>query len=222
MKSIDFKPLRSALNAFLKPQQKSSTKLVLIRSCENQGNLSGTLNGWTDARLTDFGRKQAFMLSEVMQEFKISGSSPHFDQVHASDLTRAKDSSFYALGFPSNENYLQQSQMLRELDFGEKDGLHYDGLSQEEKAEFSKPDFHAPGGESWVMLRQRVEAYFSTLGKGNHLVFTHGGPIVTVLQDHGLDLIPNNGSIFGVSLGQDGAVQHLDFEWHFPHIPEEI
>ena len=55
------------------------------------------------------------------------------DQIHSSDLTRCVDTSFYALGFPSNENLVTQSRNLREMNFGEQEGLHFDGLSQAEK-----------------------------------------------------------------------------------------
>ena len=30
-------------------------KLILVRSCENMGALSGCLNGWLDTRLTEYG-----------------------------------------------------------------------------------------------------------------------------------------------------------------------
>jgi len=31
-------------------------KLILIRSCENMGALSGCLNGWLDTKLTEYGK----------------------------------------------------------------------------------------------------------------------------------------------------------------------
>ena len=102
-----------------------------------------------------------------------------FTHIHSSDLQRCVDSAFYALGFPSNENLIQTTANLREMNFGEQEGLHFDGLSQDEKDVISSPDYQAPGpgGESWPIVRQRQEAYFGTLAKGNHLIFTHGGPI---------------------------------------------
>ncbi len=30
-------------------------KLILVRSCENMGALSGCLNGWLDTKLTEYG-----------------------------------------------------------------------------------------------------------------------------------------------------------------------
>ena len=100
------------------------------------------------------------------------------------------------------------------MDFGEKDGLHFDGLTDAEKAEFSHPDYHAPGGESWHLVRQRVEKYIKNITPpGNHLIFTHGGPIATILQDHGVEELPNSGSIFCVDFEEDGQVKDLLYEW---------
>lgn len=61
MKAVDLKPLLSSLEAF--NSLKAARKLVLVRNCESQGNLAGTITGWMDVPLTDFGRKQAFHLS---------------------------------------------------------------------------------------------------------------------------------------------------------------
>ena len=110
------------------------------------------------------------------------------------------------------------------MDFGEKDGLHFDGLTEAEKAEFSQPDYKAPGGESWPEVRSRVEAYLADLESGQHLLFTHGGPIVNILQDLGVDSIPSNGSVFAVTLDEveKGRVKTIDFEWQFPVVTEDI
>ena len=54
--------------------------------------------------------------------------------------------------------------MLREMNFGEHEGLHYDNLSDSEKLRFSSPDFQAAGGENWNDVRERAVKYFSRLG----------------------------------------------------------
>ena len=59
--------------------------------------------GWTDMKLTDFGRRQAFMLNQIYQPIQ-----PLITSVHSSDLQRCIDTSFYALGFPSDENIVQE------------------------------------------------------------------------------------------------------------------
>ena len=56
-------------------------RMVLVRNCESQGNLAGTITGWMDVQLSDFGRKQAFLLNQVYVDVEDS-----FDHVHSSDL----------------------------------------------------------------------------------------------------------------------------------------
>ena len=75
-------------------------------------------------------------MSQVYQE-----NESLFTKVHCSDLKRSIDSSFYAMAFPSEEEYILKSRLLREMNFGVHEGLHYDNLPQEEKDRFSDPDF---------------------------------------------------------------------------------
>jgi broad specificity phosphatase PhoE len=100
-----------------------------------------------DVHLTDFGRKQAFLLNSVYEQHASS-----FTEVYCSDLKRSYDTAYYALAFP-DEGKLKQSKLLRELNFGKQEGLHFDGLPHSEKARFSQPDFRAEEGESWEELR---------------------------------------------------------------------
>lgn len=123
-------------------------KVILVRNCESQGNLAGTITGWMDVPLTDFGRKQAFKLSECLAEFEV-------DSVHSSDLIRSVDTAFYAMAFPGEEDVTQTSN-LRELNFGEHEGLHFDNLPQKQKERFSEPTFRAEGGESWSEVNLRA------------------------------------------------------------------
>ena len=47
------------LNELIKLTKKSSNphinKMILVRSCENMGALSGCLNGWLDCKITEYG-----------------------------------------------------------------------------------------------------------------------------------------------------------------------
>lgn len=111
-----------------------------------------------DVRLSDFGRKQAFTLNPVLESYM-----DHIKSVHSSDLQRCYDTAFYTLGFPSDEQLIQKSKDLREMNFGSKEGLHYDSLSQEAKDELKNPNYKAPGGESWPEVKERANKYFSKL-----------------------------------------------------------
>ena len=138
---------------FLNCTKISKKRALLIRSCESQGNLSGTISGWTDVKLSDYGRRQAFMLNQVYSQ-----NESMIYQIHSSDLSRCVDTSFYALGFPSNESLVSQSKNLREMNFGDQEGLHFDGLTQKEKDEISSREYQAPGegGENWDQVRERA------------------------------------------------------------------
>ena len=207
--------LNDSLRTFLKNEFISSRRLVLVRSAESQGSLAGTISGWTNVKLTDYGRRQAFQMNQVFEEHKDS-----FDEIHGSDLQRCIDTAFYTMGFPSQEDFLRQSRNLREMNFGDNEGLHFDSLSREEKQEYSDLNYRAPNGESWIEVKQRMEQHFASLPVGNHLIFTHGGPITTLLLSYGVTTMPNNCSWFGVTLDDtdlsDGSVKSLEFEWHFP------
>jgi broad specificity phosphatase PhoE len=196
---------------------------VLVRNAESQGNLAGTVAGWMDTPLSDFGRKQAFLLNQVYEEH-----AADFTQVHCSDLKRSIDTSFYALAFPSEENFIMQSLKLREMNFGEHEGLHFDNLAESEKVRFSRPDFQAIGGESWTDVQTRATSYFSLLqNKEAHLMFTHGGLIAAYVNhffEGQMDEMPSNASFVGLHLKSDesGEPESLDFRWDFPHIDDDI
>ena len=61
MKNIDFSALNHSLKGFLQLRS-ASRRLVLVRSAESQGSLAGTISGWTNVKLTDYGRRQAFQV----------------------------------------------------------------------------------------------------------------------------------------------------------------
>ena len=67
MKAIDLKPLQSKLSQFL-AVRRPNPKVILVRNAESQGNLAGTITGWMDVQLSDFGRKQAFLLNQVYED----------------------------------------------------------------------------------------------------------------------------------------------------------
>lgn len=161
-------------------------------------------------RLTDYGRRQAFLLNQFYEPNK-----DHFNYVHSSDLQRCIDTSFYALGFPSKEDMIIQSKLLREMNFGEQEGLHYDGLTEIEKDQINSEDYQAPGGENRNEVQCRINEFINSLNDGNHLIFTHGGLITIGLSKFGIEEIPTNGSIFGVHLDEN-EIKSLEFEWEFP------
>ena len=153
MKQVDLKPLISSLSAFTKLAHPN--KIVMVRNCESQGNLAGTITGWMDVPLTDFGRKQAYTLSPALSEV-------NWSKIHCSDLRRSIDTTFYAMAFPDSES-IAYSNKLREIHFGAQEGLHFDTLPDSDKDKFADPNFKAEGGEGWIDVRKRTIEYLKPL-----------------------------------------------------------
>ena len=103
--------------------------------------MAGTVTGWMDVPLSDFGRKQAFLLSQAL-------TVEACGKIHCSDLKRSIDTTFYAMAFPDIQE-INCAKELREINFGTHEGLHFDNLPTSEKKRFADPNFQAIGGESW-------------------------------------------------------------------------
>ena len=111
LSQVTLAPLTAHMRKFLQPDK---FKVLLVRNCESQGNLGGTLTGWTNVHLSDFGRKQAYTISPAYENFKAE-----IHQVHCSDLQRSFDTAFYAMAFPAHDDEIIESPLLREINFGE-------------------------------------------------------------------------------------------------------
>jgi alpha-ribazole phosphatase len=183
-------------------------KLIMVRSVENIGSLSGCLNGWLDAKISEYGRKQAKYLS--IEYFSNFDNKTSFRNVFLSDLLRAKETTDLCLGFDYRVNYLTQPE-LREIYFGDSEGLFYDGLPKEEKGKINKPNHKFTNGESWMDVKYRCLKFLYNLPTEKKLlneesnvdlVFTHGGFLTSLLKVKNLKGIPPNGSVFVLQLSE--------------------
>lgn len=148
------------------------SELWLVRHGQTTWNVDGKLTGWTDVPLTALGQSQARALSDWL-------SAERFERVVASDLQRAVHTARLAYGEPQ-----EVSAELRELEFGELEGLKWAELPEVHKtALLAFEGFQAPGGESTAQLQRRVYGFFDRLPLGRHLIFTHGGVLRMVLRE---------------------------------------
>jgi len=166
------------------------------------------------------GRKQAYFLYEALGSYS-------FDSVYSSDLQRGRETAFYAMGFANDNNSIQEDERLRELFFGDEEGIHFDGMSESDKQRFNSHEFKAKGGESWKGVQKRTLKFLNALTAGNHLVFTHGGVICSLLYHHGYPTIPTNCSVFGVALKNQTKtdiddIEKVLFSWEYPVLEDEI
>ncbi len=159
-------------------------ELWLVRHGETVWNAEHRLTGWADPPLTELGERQARGLCDFLRE-------QSYDAVWSSDLERAWRTAELAFGIP------RRDPRLREIDFGELDGLDWrtldacwrDGLLHR------FDEFHPPGGESTGRFTERVLDFIEELPSGRHLVFTHGGVVRLVLRLLGQDQFLPNASV---------------------------
>lgn len=142
-----------------------SKELWLVRHGQTTRNRDGQLAGWDDVHLTEVGEAQASALRD-----RLAGE--RFDQAWSSDLSRAMRTA--ALGWGE----VPTDARLREIHFGDLEGLPWQDLAVEHKDALLKFEgFCAPNGESLAQLEARVMSFVDALPLGRHLLFTHGGVI---------------------------------------------
>jgi len=140
-------------------------RLCLVRHGSTAWSDAGRIDGWTDVPLNDRGRRQARCLAATLDPAA-------FDGIWSSDLRRASETAALAVGGSATD------RRLRELDFGELEGLTWDDCAPTVRGELAGfDDFRAPSGESTADLRERVVDLLTELDDGDHLLFTHAGVI---------------------------------------------
>jgi len=128
------------------------TKIVLIRHGQTTWNALGKYQGQSDIELSEMGIEQAERLAQNFPLAKI-------DAIYSSDLKRAhKTAQCIASQFKLP---VQTKTALREVDFGDWEGLTYDQINSKwggmMQHFFANPDTdQIPGGESFAQLQQRA------------------------------------------------------------------
>ena len=155
-------------------------ELWLVRHGQTDWNRRHLLQGWVATPLNRRGERQARALAGSLRGRRFLG-------VWSSDLSRAVETARLAYGEPT------QSAALRELDFGDIQGLSWEGISQDVRDQMIAFDgFAAPGGESHSEMRDRVMVFLDSLEEGAHLVFSHGGVIRMLRRLCGDDRFPDS------------------------------
>lgn len=149
------------------------------------GNHAGSIVGWTDTKLSVKGREDANKLYKGLYN-----NLKNFTHYHSSDLSRCKDTFDICTGFSGiTPVYTNQ---LRELNFGEQEGAHYDSMPEQQKKIINSLNYKPPGGETWPEARERAMGYLRKLSPGHHFVMAHGGLICALTYPLGVkDVIPN-------------------------------
>jgi broad specificity phosphatase PhoE len=147
--------------------------LLLARHGETDWNRTHRWQGFTGPPLNDTGRRQAEELASRLADI---------DAIYSSDTERARETAEIAaarLGVP-----VTQDARLREVNFGEWEGLTRQEINERYEGAFSRWDAcelaEPSGGESDAAMAERVLEALSEIGSrhsGRVLVVTSGGPI---------------------------------------------
>jgi broad specificity phosphatase PhoE len=166
--------------------------LLLVRHGETSWNVEHRLQGQrSDLPLTDRGCAQAATLAHFLKSWKIAAA-------YRSDSRRARQTA--KMICDARGLSLVETQSLRELDFGDWEGLTHDE-AQEDDAERIRAweqdplNWAPPGGESLERLACRVRSFVERL-LGEHadetvLLVSHSGPL-RVLLATSLGLAPTD------------------------------
>ncbi len=156
------------------------SRLLLVRHGETELNSSVRYWGSTDVALSESGLRQAEQLRDRL-------AAEHIDCVYSSDLKRAVLTAETIAS--ARELEIIVCPELREIDFGEVEGMTFDQISQscpeiirlwmERTAEL-----RYPGGESITELEKRVCRFRKRLekhtGEKTVLIVAHSGVLRTL------------------------------------------
>lgn len=156
-----------------------TSTLLLVRHGETEWNATHRWQGFTGPALNALGVGQAHELVE-----KLEGT--HLDAIYSSDSTRAVQTA--EIVADAREMAVRKDQRLREVNFGEWEGLTRDEINDRYAGAFREWDackLAAPtGGETDLEMAERVIEALREIA-ANHpdkcvLVVTSGGPIRAV------------------------------------------
>ena len=154
------------------------SEIFVCRHGQTDMNLHGILQGRTDTKLNDEGRRQAVEAGDFMRKNGIL-----IDEVLTSPLSRAVESAEIMTGIP-RENFTFEHALI-ERGFGEWEGKSINELPEKEQLIYKETTeaIELPGAETIDELIIRVQKYltrlksFSLLRGRNILLSTHGAVI---------------------------------------------
>lgn len=157
------------------------TKVILVRHGQTLWNVEMKYQGHCDVALTEKGLQQAELAANSLANEEISA-------IYASDLDRALKTAECI----AQKHKLQVVAIpgLREIHFGQWEGLTYDKINNEWSEIMAKlfthPDeIQIPGGETFREVKERATSALSKLIEKHPnetiVVVSHGGTIRTLL-----------------------------------------
>lgn len=153
------------------------TKVILVRHGQTLWNHEMKYQGHTDIALTEEGIHQAELVAERLADEPLAA-------VYASDLSRAFVTAEHIAG--KHGLTVVSIPALREICFGDWEGLTYDGIDERWPGLLKKlysfaDEVEIPGGESFRILKERAHGAVCELVKKHPgqtiAIVSHGGTI---------------------------------------------
>jgi len=201
-------------------------QLILVRHCETQSNVEGTVQGRQNSSLTKRGRLQAELVGEyVSEKFEIN-------RVISSDRRRCLETAS-TIGAE-----VITTSLLRELDFGDWEGQKWSKITSDQPADIenmlaSDPDFRPPNGESLTDMDSRLSSlidYYGLLDITDIVaIVSHDGTLRSLIsklvnwkQENISNLVLFVGSVTTISTGSDSPkIELLNYYQHLTPTYEE-
>jgi broad specificity phosphatase PhoE len=155
----------------------SSTRILLIRHGQSEGNAEGRFGGHTATPLSLRGRKQAEATAHTLSTEKLSA-------IYSSDLPRAVETAMPLARLTSLE--VEQSNAFRERSVGVMEGLTFEEAAAQHPAQYAallRRDLEHVilGGESYRQMLERglseLDRIIERHGGGHVAIFSHTGTI---------------------------------------------
>lgn len=184
-------------------------RLFLMRHGEAEGGRYGVLLGTTDAPLSETGRAQCGLMRGVFASGDSIGSRTRYV---CSPQARARETAEIVMA--GRDATLEIDPDLREIDFGDWEGLAYSDVEREHPAlakawsEF-RPDFAFPHGESLRDFASRIERAAGHLAEADAetvVAFSHGG-VIRALLCHFLGISQRDYLLFDIGLASISSLR---------------
>jgi alpha-ribazole phosphatase len=165
------------------PARQEATRLLLVRHADTDAAMRGRCYGRLDVGLSSEGRRQARELGAALRDLPLAA-------VYTSPLVRALDTA--AVIAAPHDLVPATEDGLREIDFGELEGLLYEEIEAERPELYREwmeepGSVRFPGGEALADLRARVRPTVAAIRDRHEreavALVAHGGVIRVVLAD---------------------------------------
>ena len=185
--------------------------IILVRHGSLEKQYDGCYIGSTDLPLSGEGVKDAIALGS---HFKPSDIGP----IYASPMLRARQTA-EQIALAAPDVPVIHEDLLREIDFGEWEGLTFEQISKRDPVEAerwasSPVGFAFPGGEALDAFYSRIgriKQMLLSLEQDNIVLITHGGVIrclicniLAIEMQKSLSLKIDRGSVSSMRLFQNG------------------